>query len=87
MKNEACETNTHTACGGSHVYIHIYTHTYVTQVQVLANVYTQLAGGGGAKKIDVNAVVTELGGLTEQYGQLFQVCVHVCMYACMHSSK
>lgn len=42
-------------------------------VDVLISVYTQLAGGGGAKKIDVNAVVNELAGLTEQYGQIFQV--------------
>uniref|UniRef100_A0A6U2CV00 ABC1 atypical kinase-like domain-containing protein n=2 Tax=Hemiselmis andersenii TaxID=464988 RepID=A0A6U2CV00_HEMAN len=42
-------------------------------VEVLSSVYTQLAGGGGAKKIDVNAVVNEMSGLTEQYGQIFQV--------------
>lgn len=42
-------------------------------VDVLSKVYTQLGGGGGANKIDVNAVVSELAGLTERYGQLFQV--------------
>jgi len=42
-------------------------------VEVLADVYGEWAGGGGAAKIDVQAVIKKLSGLTEQYGNLFQL--------------
>ena len=42
-------------------------------VDVLTEVYSQFAGGGGAAKIDVNFVITQLTGLSEKYGNLFQV--------------
>ena len=42
-------------------------------VDVLSQVYTQFAGGGGAAKIDVNAVIGELTGLADEYGNIFRV--------------
>ena len=42
-------------------------------VEVLTSVYTQFAGGGGAAKIDVALVINELTGLSERYGNLFQL--------------
>jgi predicted unusual protein kinase regulating ubiquinone biosynthesis (AarF/ABC1/UbiB family) len=42
-------------------------------VEVLSEVYTEFAGGGGAAKIDVNAVITKLSGLADKYGNIFQV--------------
>jgi len=44
-----------------------------TAVQAVSNVYTELMRGGGADKIDVGMVMTELQDLTEEYGQLFQL--------------
>jgi len=42
-------------------------------VQVLTEVYSEFAGGGGAAKIDVNFVIGRLSGLSEKYGNLFQI--------------
>ena len=42
-------------------------------VSVLAEVYTEFAGGGGMNKIDVNAVISKLSGLANTYGNIFQV--------------
>lgn len=42
-------------------------------VQVLADVYTAFAGGGGAAKIDVPAVLSELQALAKRQGNLFQL--------------
>lgn len=42
-------------------------------VTALTSVYSQLAGGGGVRKINVAAVVDELTGLTNTYGNLFQI--------------
>jgi predicted unusual protein kinase regulating ubiquinone biosynthesis (AarF/ABC1/UbiB family) len=42
-------------------------------VEVLTDVYTRFAGGGGAAKIDVNAVLDQMNGLAERYGRIFQV--------------
>jgi predicted unusual protein kinase regulating ubiquinone biosynthesis (AarF/ABC1/UbiB family) len=42
-------------------------------VSVLAEVYTEFAGGGGLNKIDVNQVIAKLGGLADTYGNIFQV--------------
>lgn len=42
-------------------------------VQVLADVYTAFAGGGGAAKIDVPAVLGELQALATRQGNLFQL--------------
>lgn len=42
-------------------------------VEVLTSVYAQFAGGGGAAKIDVGLVINELTGLSEKYGNLFQL--------------
>ena len=42
-------------------------------VETLASVYSQWAGGGGVAKIDVNEVSARLQGLTEEYGNFFQV--------------
>jgi hypothetical protein len=42
-------------------------------VSVLSEVYTEFAGGGGAAKIDVNAVISKLGSLADTYGNIFQV--------------
>ena len=42
-------------------------------VDVLSEVYTQFAGGGGAAKIDVNAVIGKLTGLADEYGNIFRV--------------
>jgi ABC1 atypical kinase-like domain len=42
-------------------------------VDVLTSVYTQFAGGGGAAKVDVSKVISELNGLSENYGNLFQL--------------
>eukprot|EP00633_Aureoumbra_lagunensis_P007629 CAMPEP_0197316730 /NCGR_PEP_ID=MMETSP0891-20130614/43858_1 /TAXON_ID=44058 ORGANISM="Aureoumbra lagunensis, Strain CCMP1510" /NCGR_SAMPLE_ID=MMETSP0891 /ASSEMBLY_ACC=CAM_ASM_000534 /LENGTH=756 /DNA_ID=CAMNT_0042806341 /DNA_START=125 /DNA_END=2395 /DNA_ORIENTATION=+ len=40
-------------------------------VKVLTQVYTQFGAGGGAKKIDVNAVVDSLRGLADRQGNIF----------------
>jgi predicted unusual protein kinase regulating ubiquinone biosynthesis (AarF/ABC1/UbiB family) len=37
--------------------------------EVLGTLYAQLAGGGGAKKIDVNEVARTMTGLTQNYGE------------------
>ena len=42
-------------------------------VETLATVYSQWAGGGGVAKIDVNEVSSRLTGLTEEYGNFFQI--------------
>jgi len=42
-------------------------------VDVLTSVYSQFAGGGGAAKIDVNKVISEMTGLADTYGNLFQL--------------
>lgn len=42
-------------------------------VEVLADVYGKWAQGGGATKIDINAVLKQVNGLSERYGNLFQV--------------
>jgi len=42
-------------------------------VSVLASVLKQLAGGGGAKKINVEGLAGELSNLTASYGNLFQI--------------
>ena len=42
-------------------------------VETLATVYSQWAGGGGVAKIDVNEVSARLQGLTEEYGNFFQI--------------
>ena len=42
-------------------------------VEVLSDVYTSFAGGGGAAKIDVNAVIGKLTGLQDTYGNIFQI--------------
>ncbi|KAJ8606767.1 hypothetical protein CTAYLR_009565 [Chrysophaeum taylorii] len=42
-------------------------------VEVLSNVYTQFAAGGGANKIDVPAVLDSLRGLADRQGNLFQL--------------
>merc|ERR1719460_2581488 len=42
-------------------------------VETLASVYSQWAGGGGMAKIDVNEVSSRLQGLTEDYGNFFQI--------------
>ena len=42
-------------------------------ITALTSVYSQLAGGGGARKINVAAVVDELTELTNIYGNLFQI--------------
>jgi predicted unusual protein kinase regulating ubiquinone biosynthesis (AarF/ABC1/UbiB family) len=42
-------------------------------VDVLSSVYTKFAGGGGAAKIDVNQVISEMNGLASTYGNLFQL--------------
>jgi predicted unusual protein kinase regulating ubiquinone biosynthesis (AarF/ABC1/UbiB family) len=42
-------------------------------VQVLTEVYTKFASGGGAAKIDVNAVIGQMNGLADTYGNIFQV--------------
>ena len=42
-------------------------------VETLSSVYSQWAGGGGAAKIDVNEVTARLQGLTEEYGNFFQI--------------
>ena len=42
-------------------------------VDVLSSVYTKFAGGGGAAKIDVNQVISEMNGLAGTYGNLFQL--------------
>ena len=42
-------------------------------VQVLDAVYTKLAGGGGAKKVNIPGVVDELNSLSEKYGNLFRL--------------
>lgn len=39
----------------------------------IAAVYTEIMGGGGAAKIDVTKVLTQLEDLVDKYGQLFQV--------------
>lgn len=41
--------------------------------EVLATLYAQLAGGGGAAKIDVGEVGRTLTGLTQSYGNIFQI--------------
>lgn len=41
--------------------------------QVLTNLYAQLAGGGGARKIDVARVIGKLTNLSEVYGNIFQL--------------
>ena len=47
-------------------------------VSVLSEVYTEFAGGGGAAKIDVNAVISKLSGLASTYGNIFQVLEYLC---------
>ena len=42
-------------------------------VEILAGIYSRWAKGGGAAKVDVGQVITELNGLTETYGNLFQL--------------
>lgn len=42
-------------------------------VEVLSDVYTQFAGGGGAAKIDVPEVIDALRGLADRQGNLFQL--------------
>ena len=42
-------------------------------VAVLTDVYTQFAGGGGAAKIDVPAVLTEMRALADRQGNLFRL--------------
>ena len=42
-------------------------------VEVLSEVYSQFAGGGGAAKIDVGSVVGQLKALSDKYGNLFQL--------------
>lgn len=42
-------------------------------VEVLTDVYSRFAQGGGAAKIDVSAVINDLSGLTKTYGNLFQL--------------
>jgi len=42
-------------------------------VNILAVVLKQLAGGGGAKKIDVNELSSEISKLSDTYGNLFQI--------------
>jgi len=42
-------------------------------VSVLSEVYTEFAGGGGAAKINVNNVISKLSGLSDTYGNIFQV--------------
>mmetsp|Transcript_106838 Transcript_106838/g.335076 ORF Transcript_106838/g.335076 Transcript_106838/m.335076 type:complete len:627 (+) Transcript_106838:2221-4101(+) len=42
-------------------------------VTVLANVYGQWSGGGGARRIDANRVFSEIQGLSSRYGNLFRV--------------
>jgi predicted unusual protein kinase regulating ubiquinone biosynthesis (AarF/ABC1/UbiB family) len=42
-------------------------------VEVLADIYGNWARGGGASKIDINAVVNQVSGLTARYGNLFQL--------------
>jgi predicted unusual protein kinase regulating ubiquinone biosynthesis (AarF/ABC1/UbiB family) len=41
--------------------------------EVLANLYMMLSGGGGANKIDVSEVARTLTGLTQTYGNIFQI--------------
>mmetsp|Transcript_32240 Transcript_32240/g.80286 ORF Transcript_32240/g.80286 Transcript_32240/m.80286 type:complete len:790 (+) Transcript_32240:471-2840(+) len=41
--------------------------------EVLGTLYAQLAGGGGAKKIDVTEVARTMTGLTQNYGNMFQL--------------
>ena len=40
---------------------------------MLTDVYTQFAGGGGAAKIDVPAVLTEMRALADRQGNLFRL--------------
>jgi len=42
-------------------------------VALLSNIYGQWSGGGGAAKIDVNRVFSEIQDLSRQYGNLFRV--------------
>ena len=42
-------------------------------VEVLADVYGKWAMGGGAARVDINAVIQDLSGLTDRYGNLFQL--------------
>jgi aarF domain-containing kinase len=42
-------------------------------VEVLSDVYSQWAQGGGAAKVDVNKVLGSLQALTQEYGNLFQL--------------
>lgn len=42
-------------------------------VKVISDVYTQFAGGGGAAKIDVPAVLDQLRGLADRQGNLFRL--------------
>lgn len=42
-------------------------------VDTLANVYGQWSSGGGAKQMDVNALFSQIQGLSQQYGNLFRV--------------
>jgi len=42
-------------------------------VDTLANVYGQWSMGGGAKQMDVNALFSQIQGLSREYGNLFRV--------------
>lgn len=42
-------------------------------VRVLSNVLRQLSSGGGAAKIDMEGLISELREMTRSYGNLFQI--------------
>lgn len=42
-------------------------------VNVLSNVLRQLSGGGGAAKLDVEGLTSQLSGLVSTYGNIFQI--------------
>lgn len=46
--------------------------------EILSGVYSQLAGGGGARKIDINDVARTLNGMTQTYGNMFRLPPYFC---------